>query len=82
MDSRPPRTSPHDPFSFSKEGQPWIVWEWGSDVLLGWAHRIDGLRGVTALIALAISASIWLCCRLNFVVGGDFLLTAAYSRLR
>ena len=68
-----PRT---DPFSFSKAGQPWIAWEWGSDVLLGWAHRVDGLRGVTALIALAISACTWVCCRLSFAVGGDFLLTA------
>jgi hypothetical protein len=65
-----------DPFSFSKGGQPWIEWEWGSDVLLGWAHRVDGLRGVTALIALAISACMWLCCRLAFVARGDFLLIA------
>jgi hypothetical protein len=65
-----------DPFSFSKAGQPWIAWEWGSDVLIGLANRIDGLRGVTALIALAISACTWLCCRLAFAVGGDFLLTA------
>src|SRR5437588_172287 len=61
-----------DPYSFSKAGQPWIAWEWGSDVLLGLAHRIDGLRGVALLIALAISACIWLYCRLQFAVGGDF----------
>ena len=68
-----PRT---DPFSFSRAGQPWIEWEWGSDILLGLAHRIDGLRGVTALIALATCACTWLCCRLAFAAGGDFLLTA------
>ena len=68
-----PRT---DLYSFSKAGQPWVLWEWGSDVLLGLAHRIDGLRGVTALIALAVSACTWLCCRLHFAAGGDFLLIA------
>ena len=66
----------NDPFSFSKSGQPWIEWEWGSDVLLGLAHRLDGLGGVTALIALAISACVWLCCRLTFAARGDFLLMA------
>jgi hypothetical protein len=65
-----------DPYSFSKAGEPWVAWEWGSDVLLGLAHRVDGLRGVTLLIALVISACIWLCCRLQFAVGGDFLLIA------
>jgi hypothetical protein len=65
-----------DPYSFSKSGQPWIDWEWGSDALIGWAHRLDGLRGVTALFGLAIAACTWLWCRLNFGAGGDFFLTA------
>ena len=39
-----------DPYSFSKEGQPWYAWEWGSDVLMGLAHRWDGLRGVATLL--------------------------------
>ena len=65
-----------DPYSFSKAGQPWFLWEWASDALMGLAHRIDGLRGVTALIAFAISLCTWLCCRLHAVLGGDFLLTA------
>ncbi len=68
-----PRT---DLYSFSKAGQPWFLWEWGSDVLMGLVHRMDGLRGVTALIALTISACTWLCCRLHFDAGGDFLLAA------
>ncbi len=67
-----PRT---DPYSFSKPGQPWFLWEWGADVLMGAAHRIDGLRGVTALVAIAISACTWMWCRLHFAVGGDFFLT-------
>jgi len=65
-----------DPYSFSKPGQPWIDWEWGSDVLIGWAHHLGGLRGVTALFGLAIAACTWLWCRLNFAAGGDFFITA------
>ena len=68
---------PHtDLFSFSKAGEPWFLWEWGSDVLLGWVHMINGLPGVAILIALAISGCVWLCCRLHFAVGGDFLIAA------
>lgn len=66
-----PRT---DPYSFSRAGEPWFEWEWGSDVLVGLAHRMDGLRGVTVLFALAISACTWMWCRLHFSVGGEFLL--------
>lgn len=65
-----------DPYSFSKAGEPWFAWEWGSDVLMGLAHRIDGLRGVTELFSVAIFATTWLCCKLHFVAGGDFFLTA------
>lgn len=65
-----------DPYSFSKAGEPWVVWEWGSDVLMGLANRFDGLRGVTELFALVIFATTWLCCKLQFAAGGDFFLTA------
>ena len=73
-----PRT---DPYSFSKAGAPWVAWEWGSDVLLGLAHRWDGLRGVTELCALAICASTWLYTRLQFATGGDFFLVAVFAPL-
>ena len=72
---------PADMYSFSKAGQPWFAWEWGSDVLLGLAHRADGLRGVTALMALVIAACSWLWCRLNFSAGGNFFLTALLAPL-
>ncbi|MGD1096266.1 MAG: hypothetical protein ABSB35_30270 [Bryobacteraceae bacterium] len=73
-----PRT---DPYSFSKPGEPWFLWECGSDVLIALAHRVDGLRGVTALVAVAITACTWLWCRLNFAAGGDFFLAAALAPL-
>ena len=65
-----------DAYSFSKAGEPWIPWEWGSDVVMALAHRMGGLGGVAALVALAISACTWMCCRLHFAAGGDFFLAA------
>src|SRR5258708_39990381 len=59
-----------DPYSFSKGGQPWFAWEWGSDVLMGLAHRWDGLRGVATLFALVIALCTWLRCRLQLAIGG------------
>lgn len=35
-----------DLFSFTRPDAPWFAWEWGSDVLLGIAHRMAGLKGV------------------------------------
>jgi hypothetical protein len=67
-----PRT---DPYSFSKPGEPWVAWEWGSDVLMAVAHRFGGLRGVAILFALAVFACTWMCVKLHFSAGGDFLLT-------
>ena len=66
-----PRT---DPYSFSRPSAPWLDWEWGSDVLTGLAHRIDGLRGVTALFAVAIGACTWMWFRLHWAVGGNFYI--------
>jgi len=71
-----PRT---DLYSFSKSGQPWFLWEWGSDVFMGVVYRIDGLRGLTALVALTVSACAWMWTRLSFAAGGDFLLTALFA---
>lgn len=70
-----------DPYSFSKAAQPWFLWEWGSDVLMGLAYRIDGFRGLAALVAVTLSACSWMWCRLNFAAGGDFFLAALLSPL-
>ena len=65
-----------DPFSFSKANEPWVSWEWGSDVVMALAHRAGGFYGLTVLFACAIILATWLACRLHFAAGGDFLLTA------
>ena len=66
-----------DPYSFSRPDEQWLDWEWGSDLLMGLAYRLDGLRGVAAMFALAIAACTWLWFRLQWAVGGNFYLACA-----
>src|ERR1044071_7952939 len=54
-----------DPYSFTMAGRPWFAWEWGADVLSGWAHRTAGLPGVAMLYSIAIAAGVWLWFRLQ-----------------
>jgi hypothetical protein len=71
-----PRT---EPFSFTMQGAPWYAWEWGADVLVGTIHRKWGLSGVALFYGSAIAASVWLWFRLNWVVGGNFLLACLFA---
>ncbi len=64
-----------DPYSFSRAGQPWVAWEWGSDCLMGAAYRLAGLSGVVWLFALAIAAVTWLWVQLSWAAAGNFLIT-------
>lgn len=68
-----PRT---DPYSFSKAGEPWVTWEWAADVAMGFVHRRAGLAGVAILYAAAIAMATWLWVRLNWALGGTFLIAA------
>ena len=71
---------PHaDPFSFTRAGQPWFAWEWLADVLMGAVHQAAGLTGIVMLYGLAIAAGVWLWFRLNWDVGGNFLLACALA---
>lgn len=74
------RTLPStDPFSLTRSGAPWLDWEWGADVLMGGMHQLGGLAGVAALFACAIAVCTWLWTRLNFAVGGAFILTCLFA---
>ena len=64
-----------DPYSFSKPGQPWVAWEWASDVLMGAVFRLSGLAGVALLYGISIAAAVWMWFRLNRAVAGNFLLS-------
>ena len=46
-----------DLFSFSRAGEAWFDWEWGSDVIFSLAHRAAGLKGVALLAAVLIAAT-------------------------
>ena len=73
---------PHtDPYSFSRAGQPWFAWEWGSDVLVGAIHGSAGLRGVALFYAVLIAAGVWLWFRLHWALDGNFLLACALAPL-
>jgi hypothetical protein len=74
------RALPHiDSYSFTRSGQPWFAWEWGADVLTGVAYQASGLGGVAFLYALAIGGSVWLWFRLNWVLGGNFLIACLFA---
>ncbi|MBZ5596079.1 MAG: hypothetical protein LAP39_27870 [Acidobacteriia bacterium] len=62
-----------DLFSFSKAGQPWFAWEWGSDVIFGALHRAWGLKGVVVLSGLLLSLSATLLFRYMLWRGANLL---------
>jgi hypothetical protein len=43
-----------DLFSFTMSSQPWIAWEWLSDVIMALAHHIGGLAGVVWVAMLLL----------------------------
>jgi hypothetical protein len=49
-----------DPFSFSRPGEAWFAWEWGSDALFALLYRWRGLAGVAAMAGavLALGAAV------------------------
>ncbi len=46
-----------DPFSFSKQGAPWVAHEWLAEVVMAAAFRGAGWSGVVVLTALAAGAA-------------------------
>src|ERR1051325_8706876 len=44
-----------DLYSFSKPGEPWFAWEWGSDVVFSLAHQVAGLKGIVLLAGALIA---------------------------
>ena len=46
-----------DPYSFTVHGAPWMAYEWGGEVLIGWASRIGGVRGLDFLL-IGMSAAV------------------------
>jgi hypothetical protein len=73
---------PHnDHYSFTRAGQPWFSWEWGSDVLVASIYRAAGLTGVALFYAALIAAGVWLWLRLHWAVDGNFFIACAMAPL-
>jgi hypothetical protein len=66
-----------DRFSYTRDGQQWLAWEWLSDAAFGGAHRLAGLPGVALLAALSIALTAWGAARLSLSLGGNLFFTAA-----
>ena len=64
-----------DPFSATRNEQPWYAWEWLFDAAIARLHQWAGLNGVVLLAALIISASFALTFRLSLRRGGNLLIT-------
>ena len=74
-----PRT---DPFSYTRQGEPWCAWEWLYDVVIAAIHHVSGLNGVVLFTAVVISSTFALLFRFvlrrsgNLMVAGSLTLLA------
>ena len=74
-----PRT---DPFSYTRQGEPWCAWEWLYDVVIAAIHHVSGLNGVVLFTAVVIGSTFALLFRFvlrrsgNLVVAGGLTLLA------
>lgn len=66
----------HDPFSFSRPGEPWFAWEWLADVALALAYRWQELAGVAGLAILMIGLSAMLLFAWLLRRGAGFWIAA------
>jgi hypothetical protein len=68
-----------DRFSWTMQGQPFVPYEWASEVLYTLAHRMAGLPGVILLMGVALAAAYALLYRLMMKLGMDPLLAMLTS---
>jgi len=64
-----------DPFSFTKGGQPFVGFEYGSQLIYALVHRAAGLAGVAIFAGLLIATAYALLARFLLSRGVDALLT-------
>ncbi len=68
-----------DVFSFTKAGQPFLAFEYGSELLYASAYRLAGLAGVAVLAGLVLALTYTLVARFIIRRGGDPLLAYLVS---
>jgi hypothetical protein len=65
----------HDPFSFTMQGQPFVGFEYGSQLIFALVHRAAGLAGIAIFAGLLIGTAYALLARFLLSRGTDPLLT-------
>ena len=73
-----PRT---DPFSYTKQGEPWYAWEWLYDVGIAAIHHVSGLNGVVLFTAAILSLTFALLFRLILRRSGNLAVAAFLTLL-
>jgi hypothetical protein len=68
-----------DTFSFTKAGQPFLAFEYGSELLYASAYKAAGLAGVAVLAGLVLALTYTLVARFLIRRGGDPLLAYLVS---
>ena len=69
-----------DPFSWTMQGQPFVPYEWLSEILFELSHRWAGFWGVLVLCGLLVGATAWL---LLYPLARSLPVAAEYtSRIR
>ncbi len=68
-----------DVFSFTRAGQPFIPFEYGSELIYATAYRVAGLAGVAVLAGLVLALTYALVARFLVRRGGDPLLAYLVS---
>lgn len=64
-----------DLFSFSKAGESWFAWEWGSDVWFAFLFDHLGLKGVTLFAGAWIALFAWVILRYMVWRGANGILS-------
>src|SRR5258708_20952217 len=68
-----------DVFSFTKAGQPFLAFEYGSELVYAGAYKAAGLAGVAVLAGLILALTYALLARFLIRRGGDPLLAYLVS---
>jgi hypothetical protein len=68
-----------DVFSFTRAGQPFLAFEYGSELLYASAYRLAGLAGVAVLAGLVLALTYALVARFLIRRGGDPFLAYLVS---
>jgi hypothetical protein len=67
---------PHvDPYSFSKPGQTWYAFEWGTETIFGWLYNSFSFKGVVLLAGLVIALYITLLLKYSLWRGANGLIS-------